>query len=110
MSATSTVAPERANAAHATMRLAAITLLYLLIAWVFHAGTSNPFIEPTGQHHVEMRFVPRTLRAGFAGTGIGFLMLGLLWPGERTGRFNRLLFGSSQNPVSLREESTYKAP
>src|SRR5262245_60249937 len=43
MSATSTVAPERAKRAHATMRLAGIALLYLLIAWVFHVGTSNPF-------------------------------------------------------------------
>src|ERR1700740_399480 len=43
MSATLTVAPARTSGTRATIRLIAIALLYLLIAWAFHAGTSNPF-------------------------------------------------------------------
>jgi len=35
-------------------------------------------IEKAGRHHVEFRFVPRTLFTGFACTGLGVLLLGLL--------------------------------
>jgi hypothetical protein len=47
-------------------------------------------LETAGRHHVEMRFVPPGLRAGLACTGVGLLLLGILWFGNRTGRMNRL--------------------
>jgi hypothetical protein len=47
------------------------------------------FIETAGRHHIEMRFVPRTLYAGIGCTGLGFLALGILWYGDRTGRLRR---------------------
>jgi hypothetical protein len=49
-------------------------------------------IGTAGRHHVEMSFVPRTLPAGLGGAGIGLLLLGVLWLGDRPGRFNRLPF------------------
>lgn len=47
-------------------------------------------IGTAGRHQVEMSFVPRTLPAGLGGTGIGLLLLGVLWPATGPGRFNRL--------------------
>jgi hypothetical protein len=47
-------------------------------------------IETAGRHRVEMRFVPPGLEAGLACTGVGLLLLGILWFGNRTGRMNRL--------------------
>ena len=47
-------------------------------------------IETGGRHHVEMRFVPPGFDAGLACTGIGLLLLCVLWIGDRTGRLNRL--------------------
>ena len=47
-SATPSVGFKRANAARTTMRLIAIALLYLLIAWAFHAGTRNLFTTLIG--------------------------------------------------------------
>jgi hypothetical protein len=49
-------------------------------------------IETAGRHHVEMRFVPPGLSAGLAGTGIGLLLLGFLWVGDRIGYMDRLWF------------------
>jgi hypothetical protein len=46
-------------------------------------------IETGGRHHVEMNFVPPGLGPGLAGTGLGLLILGLFWWGDRTGRMNR---------------------
>ncbi len=46
-------------------------------------------IETAGPHHVEMRFVPPGMTAGLACTGLGFLFLGILWFGDRTGWLNR---------------------
>jgi hypothetical protein len=50
-------------------------------------------IETGGRHQVEMRFAPPGLNAGFACTGIGLLLLGILWAGDRTGRMHRLPMG-----------------
>ena len=47
-------------------------------------------IQTAGQHRVEMRFAPPGLAAGLACTSAGFLILCLLWLGDRTGRLNRL--------------------
>jgi hypothetical protein len=47
-------------------------------------------IETAGRHHVEMHFVPPGLDAGLACTGIGLLLLGILWVGDRTGHLNHL--------------------
>jgi hypothetical protein len=52
-------------------------------------------IESAGRHHVDMRFVPPGLNPGLACTGIGLLLLGILWVGNRTGRLNRLPFERS---------------
>jgi hypothetical protein len=52
-------------------------------------------IETAGLHHVEMRFVPPGLNAGLAGTGIGLLLLGLLWVGNRSGCMDRFSFQRS---------------
>ena len=46
-------------------------------------------IENAGKHHVEFRFVPKTLFAGFLCTVLGILLLSLLWFAERTGRIPR---------------------
>jgi Bacterial membrane protein YfhO len=50
-------------------------------------------IQTAGQHRVEMRFVPPGLAAGLACTSGGFLILCLLWWGDRTGHLNRLPIG-----------------
>jgi hypothetical protein len=56
-------------------------------------------IESAGRHHVEMRFVPPGLNAGLAGTGIGLLLLGILWVGDRAGYLDRFSFQRSvQSP------------
>ena len=47
-------------------------------------------IQTAGRHHVEMRFAPPGLAAGLACTLAGFLLLCLLWLGDRTGHLNRL--------------------
>jgi hypothetical protein len=52
-------------------------------------------IDTAGRHHVEMRFVPPGLHAGLAGTGIGLLLLGILWIGDRTGYTDRFSFQRS---------------
>jgi hypothetical protein len=52
-------------------------------------------IETAGRHHVEMRFVPPGLNAGLAGTGIGLLLLGLLWVADRIGYIDRFSFHQS---------------
>ncbi|MBV9299816.1 MAG: hypothetical protein JO066_12655, partial [Verrucomicrobia bacterium] len=41
-------------------------------------------IETAGRHRVEMRFAPPGLEAGLACTGIGLLLLGMLWLSDRT--------------------------
>jgi hypothetical protein len=46
-------------------------------------------IENAGKHHVEFRFVPKTLFAGFLCTSLGILLLALLWLADRTGRMTR---------------------
>src|ERR1700731_324022 len=48
MSATLNVLPKQARGAGATMRLAAIALSYLFIAWAFHAGAINAFTNLIG--------------------------------------------------------------
>jgi hypothetical protein len=56
-------------------------------------------IKSAGRHHVEMRFVPPGLNAGLAGTGLGLLLLGILWVGDRTGYLDRFSFQRSvQSP------------
>jgi hypothetical protein len=56
-------------------------------------------IETAGRHHVEMRFVPPGLNAGLAGTGIGLLLLGILWVADRIGYMDRFSFQRSvQSP------------
>jgi hypothetical protein len=52
-------------------------------------------IETAGRHHVEMRFVPPGLNAALAGTGIGLLLLGILWVGDRIGYMDRFSFQRS---------------
>ncbi len=52
-------------------------------------------IETGGRHHVEMRFVPPGLNAGLAGTGIGLLLLGILWAGDRIGYLDQFSFQQS---------------
>ena len=47
-------------------------------------------IQTAGRHRVEMRFAPPGLAAGLAYTSAGFLILCLLWLGDRTGHLNRL--------------------
>jgi Bacterial membrane protein YfhO len=47
-------------------------------------------IQTAGRHRVEMRFVPPGLAAGLACTSAGFLLLCLLWLGDRTGHLNRI--------------------
>jgi hypothetical protein len=42
-------------------------------------------IETAGKHHVEFRFFPKTLIAGLLSTGLGMLLVGLMWFGERVG-------------------------
>ena len=46
-------------------------------------------IGTAGRHHVEMSFHPKSVPAGLAGTGFGLFLLGILWLGDRFGRFNR---------------------
>src|SRR5271166_3942123 len=48
MSASFTLLPAPVRRAHPTSRLAAIALLYLLIAWAFHAGAINAFTNLIG--------------------------------------------------------------
>jgi hypothetical protein len=50
-------------------------------------------IESAGKHHVEFRFVPKTLFAGLLCTGFGILLLGIFWLAERTGWMTRFPFG-----------------
>jgi Bacterial membrane protein YfhO len=50
-------------------------------------------IDSAGRHHVEFRFVPPALDTGLACTGIGLLLFGMLWLGDRTGRLKRIPLG-----------------
>ena len=50
-------------------------------------------IQTAGRHRVEMRFAPPGLAAGLACTSAGFLLLCLLWLGDRTGHLNRIPLG-----------------
>jgi hypothetical protein len=50
-------------------------------------------IETAGQHHVEMSFVPPGWAVGLACTGLGLLLLGILWFGDRTDRWHQLSIG-----------------
>jgi Bacterial membrane protein YfhO len=47
-------------------------------------------IQTAGRHRVEMRFAPPGLAAGLACTSAGFLILCLLWLGDRTGHLTRI--------------------
>ncbi len=47
-------------------------------------------IEKAGRHHVEFLFIPPALSGALACTGVGLLLLGMLWIGDRTGRVKRL--------------------
>jgi hypothetical protein len=47
-------------------------------------------IESAGRHRVELRFAPPGLHFGLASTGMGLLIVGLLWWGNRTGHGTRL--------------------
>ena len=50
-------------------------------------------IQTSGRHRVEMRFAPPGLAAGLACTSAGFLLLCLLWLGDRTGHLDRIPLG-----------------
>jgi hypothetical protein len=50
-------------------------------------------IETGGQHHVEMSFVPPGWVVGLACTGLGLMLLGILWFGDRTARWHQLSIG-----------------
>jgi hypothetical protein len=50
-------------------------------------------IQTAGRHRVEMRFAPPGLAAGLACTSAGFLILCLLWLGDRTGHLTRIPLG-----------------
>ena len=57
-------------------------------------------IETAGRHHVEMHFVPPGFVAGLACTGLGLLLLGILWFGDRTGHLNRLSIAAVRPIIS----------
>jgi hypothetical protein len=59
-------------------------------------------IERAGRHHIEMSFVPPGLHAALGCTGFGLLLLGLLWLGNRSGRFDRLTVFSNQRTQTPR--------
>jgi hypothetical protein len=50
-------------------------------------------IQTAGRHRVEMRFAPPGLAAGLACTSVGFLLLCLLWLGDRTGHLTQIPLG-----------------
>jgi hypothetical protein len=50
-------------------------------------------IQTAGRHRVEMRFAPPGLAAGLACSSAGFLILCLLWLGDRTGHLTRIPLG-----------------
>jgi hypothetical protein len=60
-------------------------------------------IETAGRHRVEMRFAPHTLPAALVCSGIGLLLLGLFWLGQKTGRLSRLPFACDHRAPAPRQ-------
>jgi len=60
-------------------------------------------IDTAGRHHVEMRFAPHTLLAALVFSGIGLLLLGFFWLGQKTGRLSRLPFAGEHRPQAPRQ-------
>jgi hypothetical protein len=60
-------------------------------------------IDTAGRHHVEMRFAPHTLPAALVCSGIGLLLLGLFWLGQKTGRLSRPPFACDHRAPAPRQ-------